>query len=95
MKILSYNFSRKWLIGIKLQTFQLSRFDRETPSMRHLPPVPRYYIQLSRLAKLARTDPDSHSKVCRLDLSESLGLAPWLAWLVILLLTDMQRNLII
>ena len=30
------------------QTFQLSLFDRETPSMRHLPPFPQFYIQLSR-----------------------------------------------
>ena len=30
------------------QTFQLSRFDRETPGMRHHPPVPRFYIQFSR-----------------------------------------------
>ena len=37
-----------------MQNFQLSRFDRETPGMRHLPPFPRFHIQLSR-----RTDPDT------------------------------------
>ena len=31
-----------------IQIFQLSHLDRETPGMRHLPPVPRFYHQMSR-----------------------------------------------
>ena len=51
MSIPLLSLAKPQVLGVG-QTFQLSRFDRETPSMRQLPPVPRFYIQLLWRANL-------------------------------------------
>ena len=50
----SPDLSPGWTCADSKQTFQLSQYDCETPGMRHLPPVPWFYIQLSRRTNLVQ-----------------------------------------